>query len=252
MAKQPVNGQVMLAVSWFLAFNILAVRGTQSPLPERKIDWLIMAGIEDHRPFVWENLKRIITSNDDPIKAKTEIISFIKKNKDRLFYQRRNDIEKTKTVALYECNRQIDGLEKECSNGESWLSSPEKYRIIKEYILNGRVIVKTLDLFDPQCTANMAAALAKRELFFDVMYHSNLASFAQFDQGLYRYRQATINLITRTSLQTLFICCSLISKEDYENNRATIVDLKTIRNLSPDNIETVIPYRDRNPLQSYS
>lgn len=216
LTRLPVIGQVMLAVTWFFPLNMLAVRGKQLPT-HKKIEWLILVGIEPGRELVWKKLNKIVCENTDNIIAKNKIIEFMNKYKNILFSENFLPSDIKERMMNQECETQIKELESECSSGSSWLATPEKYSYIRDnYFLNGRICVKTLDLTKASCTTSLVDSLHGLGLKFDTIYLSNIPAYVYFAGKTKELREAFSKLIPATTSETLLIDTKPFSEEDVQ------------------------------------
>ena len=242
LAKQPISGEVLLGVTWFYPLNILAQRRTKAvehkakkALTEKKIEWVLLLGIEPNRKLFWKNLNKIVIEIKNHILAKEKIIQLMGKIKEKIF----TDIafEKTPECIL---KKQIKILWEECENSTSWLSSAEKYSFVRNYFLQNRIKAKTIDLYDPICMKSVATALKTLNLKIDTIYLSNIPEIAANFHKTAELRTSISMLKPYTTDDTLLVDTRAYSIKDFDVSKPTISVLRVRKKMKSAKPEEII------------
>jgi hypothetical protein len=190
--KHPLVGEVMLFVSGFWGLNAAAARG---PAKGQKIQYLICLDVCHRVQAFWNHMQVIITKGNSKEEVTGNVIALIQAKHDA-FYP---------INSQFVANQYILALKQEIETGVSWLSSDERFRVIKHIFDANHFVFKGIDVCDQDAMLALSKSVSDLGLRFDCIYLSNIREYAEYEQRLQEFHEGIKCLKSSTSDQTLFI-----------------------------------------------
>ena len=165
-----MNGNTAIGVSGCFILNAVAIRGYgASPLSAKKIEQIVIVDRDVCVEQFWDFMRNLLQKpNLSREAAKQAIEKEIISNSGK-YWPNNSSIIATGYKEILDC-------EIEC--GISFLSDETKFQVIHKIAMNGNLIFKRLDMFDPASLTAVAEALKKEGHAVDMVYVSNVSEYA--------------------------------------------------------------------------
>ena len=194
MKNESVIHEVMLMVSGFFGMNIASMRGESARGPIHQLSYLISVDSNPVAQYFWKRMSEIICKGQNEAQVLDTVIDFIRSEKNTFWPDE---------------NGQADGycfnLRKEVQDGNSWLSTPQRFKTIQRLFQEGRFLFKLINLCDKKDMHQLCQAVQSLNLKFDVVYLANVKEYAERWGKLSDFREAVGELRSVASNDTLFI-----------------------------------------------
>lgn len=199
MRNHPVAHEAALFVSGFFGLDVASMRGENSQTPSKKLSYLISIDCSPRMQKLWKPMDTIICQSTDEKQALESIKQKLKTNAN-VFWNDRYGIPPKERADHY-----CDQLEQEVQAGKSWLSTPERFKIIQSIFKARHFLFKPIDLCDEEGMRKLCCTVKALNIKFDTVYLSNVKEYAEAQGKLSLFRKAVSQLNSVVSNETFFI-----------------------------------------------
>lgn len=186
----------MVAFSSFCGLNLAAVRN---------IKFIIMIDRSVRVKRFWEEMEKIIVRVSNNEEAIREIVTTLTEKSTNFWPDCPCGNDNCQKTSKEIAKDRLLKLKFEVMNGESWLSSQEKFAKIKSIFDKGNFIFKRIDFFDFNKIRVLSKTVKKLGLTLDLFYLSNIREYAKNSNKLYNFEVSMNKLFNAMTEGTLIV-----------------------------------------------
>jgi len=210
-AKSKVGAaKVALFTSGFFGLNLASVRDSATSSTEG-VEYLLNVDYSSTVEYFWEHVKPIIVSNDRKGTI-AKINDFIFTNRNKLF-------PGCSCCSVRKAESGLRNLQREISQGTSWLSSDERFQKIQSIFKANKFACVRADLTDEKATEEIARNLAEKGLTLDTIYVSNIREYTECDDKLALFQKAMEKLKSVSTKETLVVDTAVRDKGSHSDEK---------------------------------
>lgn len=201
--EHPVEATVVLFTSAMFGLNYASARGLKS-LTNRRIEHLICVDNSHATKIFWERVSPIICASNDNNDCAQKIRNLVATNADA-FFPPLQLADGTFALSSKVARSWIRQLNRDIDSELSWLSTNERFLIIKSIFANRNFVHLSVDLRAADSTGLVADTIDALSLKLDTIYLSNISEIVEGRGMLENFRTAVQCFQKNTTRNTFFV-----------------------------------------------